>query len=104
MGEVGGRDLPVRIEADGDDSLIWVKVVPGASGDEIAGALADRLKVRVSAPAEKGRANRLVCRLLAGVLAVRPGDVVVDRGATSAAKTVRVRGLGVAAVRRRLSR
>ena len=50
------------ISRDGDDVLIRIKVVPGASGNGIAGVLGDRLKVRVSAPAEGGRANKVCLR------------------------------------------
>ena len=89
----------VRIEQAGDDVLIRVKVVPGASRDEIAGAVGQRLKVRVSAPAEGGRANKAVCRLVAARLGVRGGCVEIETGAGSAAKTLRVTGVGVDAVR-----
>ncbi|MHC4427856.1 MAG: DUF167 domain-containing protein, partial [Planctomycetota bacterium] len=82
-----------------EDVLIWVKAVPGASRDEIAGAVGERLKVRVSAPAEGGRANRAVCRLVAARLGVRAGDVEIETRAGSAAKTLRVSGVGVDAVR-----
>ena len=44
------RSAMMRAEQDGDDVLVWIKVVPGASRDEIAGSIGDRLKVRVSVP------------------------------------------------------
>lgn len=42
-----------------------LKVVPGASRSAIAGELGDRLKVRIAAPPEGGKANRAVEDLLA---------------------------------------
>ncbi len=42
----------LRIEQSGEDVLIWIKAVPGASRNEIAGVVGDRLKLRISAPAE----------------------------------------------------
>ncbi len=42
-----------------------VKVVPGASRTQLSGWLGDMLKVRVSAPPEKGKANAAVEALLA---------------------------------------
>src|SRR5690349_990673 len=36
---------------------IFLKVVPGSRRDQIVGGLGDRLKVKVSAPPEDGRAN-----------------------------------------------
>lgn len=81
---------------------IDVKAVPGASRDEIAGVLGDRLKVRVSAPAEGGRANRAIVDLIAAALGISPRDAEVVSGAASSQKTVRVRGVPIDVVRERL--
>jgi uncharacterized protein (TIGR00251 family) len=86
------------IEPDGADVLIRVKAVPGASRDEIAGTVGGRLKVRVSAPPEGGRANTAVCRVIADSLGVRPRQVSIESGRTSAHKTIRVADCGVADV------
>ncbi len=69
-----------------------VKAVPGARREAIAGLLGDRLKVRVTAPPEGGRANRALEALIARTLGVKPRDVEVVAGQASAEKTVRVRG------------
>jgi uncharacterized protein (TIGR00251 family) len=66
-------------------------VVPGASRSGIAGVLGDRLKIRVAAPPEGGRANRELVRLLGEWLGVR--DVEIVAGLSSAEKTVRISGL-----------
>jgi len=68
-----------------------VKVVPGASRTEIVGPLGNRLKVRVAAPAEDGKANRALVDLLRKWLGTR--DVEIVAGRSSAEKTVRVSGL-----------
>lgn len=82
-------------DAQDDGSiLIRVKAVPGASRDGIAGVLGDRLKVRVSAPPEGGKANKAIAKLLAARLGVRAGDVVLMSGAASALKVFGVRGVG----------
>jgi len=86
------------ISRDGDDVLIRIKVVPGARGNGIAGVLGDRIKIRVSAPAEGGRANRAVCAVIAAQVGVRPRQVSVERGHASAQKVVRVRGVELEAV------
>ena len=70
---------------------LLLKVVPGASRPALAGPLGERLKVRVAAPPEAGKANRALVALLREWLGVR--DVEIVSGLRSAEKTVRVRGL-----------
>ncbi len=82
---------------------ITVKVVPGASRERIAGLLGDALKVQVSAPPEKGKANRAVTALLAEMLGVSVRDVEVIAGAISPRKVIRVRGVTVGQVRTALN-
>jgi len=85
--------MNVRIDQAGEDALLWVKVVPGASADRIGGPLGDRLKVRVAAVAEGGRANDAVCRLLAKSISRRRSDVLLEAGASSHEKVIRVRSI-----------
>jgi uncharacterized protein len=77
---------------------IALKVVPGSRRDQIVGPLGDRLKVKVSAPPEDGKANRAVCRLLAEALGVSERDVEVVAGHASPEKIVRVMGVRAADV------
>ena len=70
--------------------LIRVKAVPGASRDEIAGAVGDRLKVRISAPPEGGRANKAICAVLARSLNVKRNRVTLESGAGNPAKVFRI--------------
>jgi len=72
--------------------VIAVKAVPGARRSEVAGRLGDRLKLRLAAPAEEGRANAALCRLLAEELGVKEREVEVIAGQSAAEKLVRVRG------------
>jgi len=88
---------------DGDDgALLSIKAVPGAKRNQIAGPLGDRLKVKVSAPPEGGKANEAICALLASALGVKSRDVAVVGGATNPEKSIRVRGLSASEVARRL--
>ncbi len=84
----------MAIVRDGEGgAVLSVKAVPGARRDEIAGRLGDRLKVRVAAPPEGGKANGAICALLAEALGVRAADVRVVSGASRAEKSVLVRGV-----------
>lgn len=59
----------VRSHPDG--SLITVWVVPGARRDEIVGYYAGALRVRITAVAEKGRANKALLAFLEKALGCR---------------------------------
>ena len=73
--------------------LIRVKAVPGAKREQVAGLLGDRLKVKVSQPPEGGKANAVICELLARNLGVKAGAVSVVSGHGNPEKVVRVEGV-----------
>lgn len=82
---------PDYVDALGDG--VWrlrVWVQPGAKKDGPAGMHEGRLKLKVAAPAVDGKANQALIRLLARVLDVRASRVMVESGATSRKKTLRI--------------
>jgi uncharacterized protein (TIGR00251 family) len=92
----------------------WLREVPGAvvlevlvqprsSRTRAVGEHDGRLKIQLAAPPVDGEANLALVEFLAGELGVRKGDVVIERGETGRRKTVRVAGVGAAAVRAALS-
>lgn len=81
-----------------------IKVVPGASKTELAGWLGDVLKVRVSAPPERGKANAAVEALLCDILELKRGAVQVVSGQTSQRKILEIRGMDQGAVLHRLGK
>ena len=83
---------------------IAVKVVPGASRDGLAGWLGEALKVRVSAPPERGKANAAVEALIAAALDLPAKHVRVVGGLSSARKVVEIGRLSAAQVGERLGR
>lgn len=85
------------VEAITGGVRIAVKAVPNARRSEIAGVLGERLKVRVAAPPEDGRANRAVCALIAAALGVRESAVSVSAGQTAPEKVIEVAGVTVEA-------
>ena len=93
-GRMAGHAGPVMPVSDGVDLVVWV--VPGASRSEVAGLHGEAIRVRVTQPAEKGRANAAVSRLLGEVLGV---PVELIGGGTSRRKRFRARGLSAGAAR-----
>ena len=79
------------VRQEGNDVLVMVLVVPSASTTEIVGQHGDRIRLRVVAPPEKGRANAAVCSLLSSVTGAE--SVSIDSGMTNRRKTVRLSGM-----------
>ncbi len=82
--------------------MLELKVVPNASRDEIAGWLAGAIKVKIRAPALDGRANEALTDFLAQQLGLPRRAVTVARGNKSRHKLVRIDGLALDEVKRRL--
>ena len=68
-----------------------LKIVPGARFTQIVGPLGDRLKIRVAAPPEAGKANTAVLLTLSDWLHTEA--ITVIAGHHHPNKTVSVRGL-----------
>jgi len=81
-----------------------IKVVPASSRNVIAGWLGGTLKVRVTAPAERGKANAAVITVIADALGIAHECIHVVAGQASARKIVEIAGLAESEVYRRLSR
>ncbi len=93
-----------RIEQVGEDVLIWIKAVPGASRKEITGVIGDRLKVRISAPPKGGKANRAICKIVAQALGVKTQHVTIEKGQTKLEKLLCVSGVDGQVVGLRLAK
>jgi uncharacterized protein len=83
---------------------LQVKVVPGSSRACVAGWLGETLRVRVTAPPERGKANAAVEALLASALELESGAVCIVAGHGSARKIVELSGLSEAEMKARLAR
>jgi len=75
---------------DGPDLVLRVRVIPRAKQNAIAGVRDGRLLVRLQAPPVEGKANTALERWLARLCGVARGAVIVEAGARSRDKTVRV--------------
>lgn len=82
---------PPFIQLVPDGMLIRLKVIPGASRSQIVGIHGDRLKVKVAAPPEQGKANRAVVELLKQWLRTNAVEIIAGHG--HAEKTAKVIGV-----------
>lgn len=73
--------------------LLRLKVVPGSSRDQIVGPLGDRLKVKVAAPPEGGKANKSVCKMIAMLLDIAPVQISILSGETLPDKLIGITGV-----------
>lgn len=86
---------PIRRTADGIE--VDLLVVPNASRSEVVGLHGERVKVRVSSPPERLKANAAVLDLLEDVVGLKRLRIV--RGRTTRFKTVLVPTTDVEMVR-----
>ena len=79
-----------------------VRVVPGASKNEVAGIQDGALKVKLTAPPVEGKANRACVDFLAGLLGLRRSALAIASGEKSRKKTVTAGGITRAELKSRL--
>ena len=87
--------LPDFCRAGADSIDLFIRVTPNASRDAIEGVeICDdgqaRLRLRVTAQPEKGKANKAVVALLAKALRLPKSTLEVVSGDTARDKTVRI--------------
>jgi len=84
----------LAIQQDNNGATFVAKIVPGSSGQtRICGLLDGMLKVKVSAPPEKGKANECLLKFLAKKLGVKKSAVSIISGTSSPVKHLRVSGV-----------
>lgn len=76
--------------------MLSVRVTPKASRDAIQGAVATpdglALKIAVTAPADKGKANAAVTALLAEAFGIAKSNITLTAGETDRRKVFRISG------------
>jgi len=80
-----------------------LRVAPGSARAEVVGRHGEAWKVRVAAPAEAGRANDAVLRLLAEALSLPRASVTLVSGHGTRDKIVELAGIDPGEIDRRLS-
>ena len=82
---------------------VRLRVSPGAKRAHVVGRHGEAWKVRVAAPAEGGRANEAVVRLLAETLSLSRDAVTLVSGHGARDKIVQLTGVDSAQIEQRLS-
>jgi len=83
---------PAIREVDGG-VVFSVKIVPGSSKTSVCGLLDGMVKIKISAPPEKGKANQSLVEFLAKKLGVKRKDVYIISGQTNPVKSVEISGI-----------
>lgn len=83
-------------------ATVTVHVAPRSAREEVAGFSGGVLRVRLTAPPVENRANEALVRFLSDALGVARRRVELVTGARGRNKIVRVRGLSLGEVFRRL--
>jgi uncharacterized protein len=92
----------IQIADHAEGCVVSVRAQPGARQNGITGEQAGSLKVAVTAPPDKGRANDAIIEVLAEALELKRSQVELVSGPTSRQKKFLVRGMTADALRNRL--
>ncbi len=93
----------IQIADHAEGCVVSVRAQPGARRNEIVGRQGDALKVAVTAPPDKGRANASLVLVLADALGLKRSQVELIAGATSRAKKFLVREMTAAELSAKLA-
>ena len=97
-----GEEL--RLQEHPEGVLLPIRAKPRAKRAGLLGTREGALLVGVTAPPEKGKANRAILEALAQALKVPKSSLEIVRGETHREKVVLLRGLSADEVLRRLGR
>lgn len=92
----------LKIEKTDSGVVFVAKIVPGSSRTAVSGVLDGKLKVKVAAAAEKGKANQCLVRFLAEELGVKEKAIRLISGTTKPIKRVEVQGISAEEVLEKL--
>jgi uncharacterized protein (TIGR00251 family) len=87
-----------------DDGVVFAaRIVPGSSRTAVCGLFDGMLKIKVSAPPEKGKANRCLVEFLAKQLGVKKNAIHLVSGQTNRVKRLQVSGISSAMLLKKLN-
>jgi uncharacterized protein (TIGR00251 family) len=94
--------MTIQISEHAEGCVVRVRAHAGARRNGIVGAQGGALKVAVTAPPDKGRANDSIVLVLADSLGLKRSQVELIGGATSRAKRFLVRNVTAEVLRKKL--
>jgi uncharacterized protein len=97
-----GSGFPILRHMADPSTRLRLRVSPGASRSELVGRQGDSWKVRVKAPAERGRANKAALALIAEAVMLPRDRISVVGGASGRDKLLRLDGVASEDVESRL--
>ena len=93
----------ISIGRHADGLVVPVAAQPGAKRNAILGERAGALRVAVTSPPDKGKANAAVQSMLAQCLGLKAGQITLLTGQTSRQKRFVIAGINPAELERRLN-
>ncbi len=93
----------LEITSTNNALILPVRASPGSKREAITGEHAGALKVAVTAPPDKGKANEAIVALLSEALGLPKSNVSLVSGATSRQKKFSIVGIDQATLLKRLA-
>jgi uncharacterized protein len=94
--------IAIVLHAEG--AILPVVAQPGAKRDAVLGERAEALRVAVTAPPDKGKANEAIRSVLAENLGCKAAQISMISGAASRPKRFLIRGIGPEELHRRIAK
>lgn len=94
--------MTLRLEPHAEGVILLVKAHPSAKQNALRGAHDGHLRVAVTAPPEKGKANQAILELLAEKLSLKRAQLELLSGETANKKRILLRGVTEEAVREKV--
>jgi uncharacterized protein (TIGR00251 family) len=92
----------IQITERADGCVLSVRAQPNARRNGVIGEQAGALKVAVTAPPDKGRANEAIVEVLAHALGMKRSQIELISGMTSKQKKFLLRGISVESLRAKI--
>src|SRR5438132_1411153 len=93
----------IAVEPHGQGSILPVRAQPGAKVNAVRDEHGGALRVAVTAPPERGRANAAIIALLADALSCKASQIALLSGATARRKRFLILGLSPEELRARIA-